>query len=481
MIRVLTPQEMRAADAQASAAIGVDTLMKNAGAAIAAYVRANVSRGARIVAFAGPGNNGGDAYAARDALGTEYDVTIYGPDEMPGDDAAARALLAGAALAVDALFGTGARLPLPEKFAPAIRALDARALPVLAIDIPTGIDALTGAVPGDAVRASATITMAAMKPGLLVPPARMHCGAIWVAHIGIDDATLRAHAASFAMLDDETFRALLPVRKLDADKRTAGAPLIVAGSEQFPGAAVLCTRAAARAGAGYVTVVTPKAAAPTLRAHLVEQVVVTLGDDLLDLTRRNGSVAIGPGLALDERTGTILRDFIARCTLPMVIDASGLFHIAKHLDMLRGKAVVLTPHEGEFARLSGEGTVAPGTRVERLRAFVARTGITTLLKGPATLIDDGTTIHINPTGSSALATAGTGDVLTGIIATLLSQGLAPVDAARAAAFWHGRAAQLCAEERSVGVIAGDLPEVLARSLTRRLRVLREGALLRECA
>jgi ADP-dependent NAD(P)H-hydrate dehydratase / NAD(P)H-hydrate epimerase len=477
---VLTPHEMRDADAQASAAIGADVLMRNAGEAIAAYVRANVPRGARIVAFAGPGNNGGDAYAARAALGSAYDVAIYGPDEMPPDDPAARELLAGAALAIDALFGTGARLPLPKQYLSAIRVLDARVLPVLAIDIPTGVDALSGAVPGDAVRASATITMAALKPGLLVPPARAHCGEIWVAQIGFDDAVLRAHAKSYAVLDDAAFARLLPARKIDADKRSAGAPLIVAGSEQFPGAAVLATRAAARAGAGYVTVVTPRAAAPILRAHLVEQVVVTFGDDLLDLTARNTAVAIGPGLALDDRTGAILRDFIVRCTLPMVIDASGLFHLAKHLDILRGKAVVLTPHEGEFARLSGEGTVAPGTRPERLRAFTSRTGVTTLLKGPATLIDDGTTLHINPTGTPALATAGTGDVLTGIIATLLAQGLSPVDAARAGAYWHGRAAQLCAAERSVGVLAGDLPEVLARALTRRARVLREGALLYEC-
>jgi ADP-dependent NAD(P)H-hydrate dehydratase / NAD(P)H-hydrate epimerase len=463
MIVVLTPQEMREADAEAVAAVGVDALMHNAGVAIAAYVRSHIPTGSRIVAFAGPGNNGGDARAAC-ALLTEYECVVYGPGEMPHNDNAARDALAGAALAIDALFGTGARLPLPEAYAPAIRALDARERRVLAIDIPSGVDALTGAVPGNAVRASATLTLAAMKPGLLFDPARQYCGELWVADIGIDRARLDAHARTFAALDDAAFLQLLPHRARESDKRSAGAPLIVAGSVQFPGAAVLSARAAARAGAGYVTVATAPKAVAALHTHLVEQVVVEIGDDLLDISSRNSAVGIGPGLGLDKRTGERIRDFIAGCTLPMVIDASALFHLAKHLDILRDKACVLTPHEGEFARLSGLGTVTPGTRVERLREFTRRTGITTLLKGPATLIDDGTRTHINPTGTPALATAGTGDVLTGMIATLMSQRLSPLDAARAAAYWHGLASQYCAATRPVGVIAGDLPEALAATL-----------------
>lgn len=463
MIEVLTPQEMRDADAQAVTAFGVDALMRNAGAAIAAYVREHIPPGSRIVALAGPGNNGGDARVACAQL-PEYDCAVYGPDEMPGDDAAARTLLAGTALAIDALFGTGARLPLPEQYAPAVRALDARERRVLAVDIPSGIDARTGAVPGDAVRATATLALTAIKPGLLFEPARAYCGELWIADIGIDRTTLESHARSFAALDDAAFLDLLPKRARDADKRSAGAPLIIAGSAQFPGAAVLCARAAARAGAGYVTVATAPKAIDALHAHLIEQVVVEIGDDLLDIAERNSAVAIGPGLGLDKRTGETIRNFITQCDLPLVIDASGLFHLAKHLDILRGKRCVLTPHEGEFARLSGLGTIAPGTRVERLREFTQRTGITTLLKGPATLIDDGARMHINPTGTPALATAGTGDVLTGMIATLLAQELSPVDAACVGAYWHGLAAQQCANARPVGVVAGDLPDALAATL-----------------
>jgi NAD(P)H-hydrate epimerase len=150
--------------------------------------------------------------------------------------------------------------------------------------------------------------------------------------------------------------------------------------------------------------------------------------------------------------------------LPIVADASALFHFAKHLDMLRGKRIVLTPHEGEFARLSGKGTIKDGERIDRLREFVDRTGVTTLLKGDATLIYDGKVMHVNTTGTPLLATAGTGDVLTGIIATLLSQGLAPVDAARVGAYWHGLAARKAGAHRQVGVIARDVADALGSAI-----------------
>jgi hydroxyethylthiazole kinase-like uncharacterized protein yjeF len=494
MIYVLTAREMRDADAAACARSSDVALMTAAGTRIAEYLRAHRPAG-RIVAFAGPGNNGGDAFAALASLEPSYERIVYAARaerpsaaragaeqrartsgvtvrDLPSNEADARAALDGAVCALDGLFGTGSRLPLGEAYQAAARALDARHLPVLAIDIPSGIDAESGTVTPGAVRASATIALAALKPGHLLDPAREHSGDVWIAQIGIDDETLRAHARTFAALDDGAFRSLLPKRAYDSEKRSAGAPLAIAGSAQFPGAAVLCARAAARAGAGYVTVATPAAAAAALRAHIVEQVVVTIADatpaeaaaDLVDVAKRNTAVAMGPGLGLDEWTGEMLREFIARCELPFVADASALFHLGKHLDELRSKRCVLTPHAGEFARLSGRGTIAPGERVSRLREFVDRTGVTTLLKGHDTLVYDGTTMHVNPTGTSALATAGTGDVLTGMIATLLSQGLAPVDAARAAAYWHGLAAQHCARKREIGVIAGDLPEALGAAL-----------------
>lgn len=497
MIYVLTPAQMRAADAQAFAQIGDVPLMRAAGERIAA-VAERYARGRSIVAFAGPGNNGGDAFAAL-ALLRGYDRVIYAQQAPQPSNArrdaedrartsgvdvrafpdtlqAARDALQECDLVIVGLIGTGARLPLPAQYAPIITALNESTAPVLAIDIPPGVDGERGIVVEPALRASVTVTLAALKSGLLFAPGRAHVGDLWLGEIGMPIELLAAQTQTYAALDDDAFLDLLPQRAESSDKRSAGAPLIIAGSAQFPGAAILSSMGAARAGAGYVTTVTPESAAPALRMHLIEQVVVTIDPakspedvvtDLLDVARRCGSVGIGPGLGADDRTGDIVRGFARQTTLPMAIDASGLFHFAKNLELLRDKPVVLTPHEGEFGRLSGKGTVKEGERVERLREFVDRTGVTTLLKGEATLIYDGTTMHVNTTGTSALATAGTGDVLTGIIATLLSQGLSPVDAARAGAYWHGLAGKQAATLRPRGVIARDVYESLAPALPKR--------------
>jgi hydroxyethylthiazole kinase-like uncharacterized protein yjeF len=499
MLYLLTPQEMREADAAAGARVGHEALMRNAGDRVAERIRTLVPRAGRIVAFAGPGDNGGDAFAALASLDASYERILYAAqsrkpsaarvaaekraaeagvvvEPLPDREDGAATALEGAALALDGLFGTGSRLPLGERFLAAARALDARRLRVLAIDIPSGTDAGTGAASDGAVRASETLTLAALKPGLLLMPARENVGALWCAQIGIDDATLAAHARTYATLDDGAFLHMVPRRALESDKRSAGTPLVIAGSPQFPGAAVLCALAAARAGAGYVTVAAPACAAQALRAHLVEQVVVELDDDappgklvasICEIAQRNSSIAVGPGLGLEDRIGEIVRGVIAGTELPVVADASALFHLGKHLSELRpskdsGQArIVLTPHAGEFARLSGKGTIRPGERVARLHEFVDRTRITTLLKGLDTLVYDGTTTFVNPSGTNALATAGTGDVLTGVIATLLSQGLSPFDAARAGAFWHGLAAKVAAQRRRTGVIARDVIDALA--------------------
>ncbi|MBC5801065.1 MAG: NAD(P)H-hydrate dehydratase [Candidatus Eremiobacteraeota bacterium] len=493
---------MRAADAAAVAERGDVALMRAAGDAVAEAVRVLWPRARRIVAFAGPGNNGGDAYAALASAAEHahlhararewivYALAAASPSSgrrdaenraqssgiitrpFPRDAGEAERALEGADLVLDAMLGTGSRPDVPEPLRSAIEALSTSAVPVLAIDIPTGIDPTTGAVAETAVRAHATVTLGAPKLGLLLEPARGYAGSIFVGDLHLAAELARAEGTAFAALDTAEFLALLPRRGEEADKRESGAPLIVAGSEQFPGAAVLCAHGAARAGAGYVTVASSSDAAPALRAHLVEQVVVTFEeanveraiDDLLDLTNRSNAVGLGPGLALSAATGAVVRGFVERLERPFVADASALFHLGKHLDILRGKRCVLTPHEREFARLSGEGTIVPGTRVARLRSFVARTGVTTLLKGNATLIDDGSTMHVNVTGSNALATAGTGDVLTGVIATLLSQGLAPVDAARVGAYWHGLAGREAAHQRPVGVMAGDVAEALGPAI-----------------
>jgi NAD(P)H-hydrate epimerase len=507
-MRALTAAQMHAADTSGMAERGETALMAQAGERLAEAIAHSTCGEGPVVAFAGPGGNGGDAFAALALLPHARQRIVYAMDApepsaarrdaeerarasgvevraFPADEAAAREALSGAVLALDGLLGTGSRPEPGAAMLPAIAALNRLERErVLAIDAPTGVDATTGATSAHAVRAGATVTLGAPKIGLLLETARPHVGALYVGDIGLGAHIAALGAPYYDVLTPEEFLALLPARGDESDKRSSGAPLVVAGSKQFPGAAVLCARGAARAGAGYVTLATSAAAADTIRTHLVEQVVVAYADgepkktveDLLDLRRHSSAVALGPGLPLDEDTGWIVREFIIHLDLPFVADASALFHLSKRTAILGGKHCVLTPHAGEFARLSGLGTITPGERLERLRAFTTSTGVTTLLKGWSTLIDDGTTMHVNPTGTSALATAGTGDVLTGIISTLLAQGLSPVDAARAGAYWHGLAGQRAHAIRHVGVMAGDLPDALADALAGTPRPL--GGLLR---
>ena len=496
-MRVVDAQSMQAADAHAVARIGAVELMRRAGIAIADTIRGRCRNGS-VIAFAGPGNNGGDAFATCAELAKDASCTVFAQipshpsaarldaehrareagvriEAFPNDANAAIRALHNATFILDGILGVGGRSDTTI-FAHVIDAINNAKLPVCALDLPTGIDATTGEVsPCAAVRATLTVTLGVPKLGLFLESARSYVGELILADIGINDEDIDAGTVSspvaYQVLSATEFTRLLPTRTHEADKRSSGAPLIVAGSAQFPGAAVLCARGAARAGAGYVTVATPVAAVATLRAHLVEQVVVSIDeheidraiDELVDLTRQVQAIGLGPGMSLGTATAAIVRGFIERTTMPIVIDASGFAHIAKHLEFLRHRPCVLTPHESEFARLSGKGSIVAGTRIVRLREFVDRTGITTLLKGNVTLIYDGHTMHINTTGTNALATAGTGDVLTGMIATLLAQGLAPVDAARVAVYWHGRTGQLAAAQRHVGVMAGDLPDLLAQA------------------
>jgi len=495
-VRALTAEQMRAADARGMAARGASALMAEAGDRLAEAIAQLAPGDGPLVAFAGPGDNGGDAFAAFAVTPRERPRIVFAMEArtpsaarrdaeqraraagvdvrvFPQSEAEAAAAVADAALALDGLLGTGSRPEPGAAMLPAIAALNG--LPrerVLAIDAPTGVDATTGSASAHAVRAGATVTLGAPKLGLLLEGARAFVGALYVGDIGLAAEIAGLDGPRYDVLTPAEFLALLPVRPEEADKRSSGAPLVVAGSKQFPGAAVLCARGAARAGAGYVTLATSEDASATIRTHLVEQVVVSYDEadpkkaveDLLNLRNHSSAVAIGPGLGLGDDTGWIVTEFIIRLELPFVVDASGLFHLSKRLGILDGKRCVLTPHAGEFGRLSGLGTVKNSERIERLRAFTTRTGVTTLLKGLATLIDDGTTMHVNPTGTNALATAGTGDVLTGIVATLLAQGLAPVDAARAGAYWHGLAGRYAHAHRSVGVMAGDLPDALAPAL-----------------
>jgi len=500
-MRVVDAAQMRSLDAYVMRRLGETELMRRAGIGIAEVLRSRAS-GGHVVGFAGPGDNGGDVFALCAELAGSARCTILAHDAprlsparraaeeharatgvqmlpFPTSRAAVQSMLVDATLLLDGMLGIGAR-PDTTAFAEVIAAINETALPVCAVDIPTGIDATDGTVSAaGAVRAAITCTLGRPKTGLFSETARAYIGELWLIDIGTTDADIDAVIAEaaerrYTVLTPRAFIDALPQRAPLVDKRSAGAPLLVAGSSAFPGAAVLSARGAARAGAGYVTVVTPQHAVSVLQSHLLEQVVVGLETSdaasaiacILQSAQRAQALAIGPGIDREPQMGAILRGVLEQTTLPVVIDAGALEHLADHLHLLRDRACVITPHEGEFARLTRTEPGSPQTRRARLRAFVDRTGITTLLKGNVTLIDDGRTMYFNPTGTPALATAGTGDVLTGMIATLLAQGCSPLHAASLAAYWHGLAGQVAARRRRVGVIAGDLPDLLARALPR---------------
>ena len=462
-------------------------LVRRAGVAIAAIV-SRYRDGDPVVAFAGNGDNGGDAFAALAELDGQR-VAYHDPSHDGSAtrvDARERARASGvelrpypadaaymrtASLLLDGLCGVNVRLPLDAAAAERVCALNAAGVPILALDIATGTDPTTGALNQPHVRAIATIAIGRPKLGSMLDPGRGATRDLWCAPLGMHDDDLHdVETDAFVVTSDE-FSSLLPVRSDTADKRSAGAPLIIAGSADFPGAAILCALGAARAGAGYVTVAVPHGAADTVRAHLIEQVVIPFDDTnastaiqkIIAGAKHCNAVAIGPGLALTEAVGTVVREVATHLQLPMVADASALHHLAGHLPSAPDGRLILTPHEGEFALLSGCGAIAAGERRMRLRAFVDEFGITTLLKGRTTLVADRSSLHLNPSGTSALATAGTGDVLSGIIATLLAQGLTPVDAGRAGAYWHGRAGACAAAARPVGVVASDIANALGQA------------------
>ncbi len=414
-MRAVTAAQMRAIDAAAVARDGEPALMRAAGEAIARLIDRYARGEGPIVALAGAGNNGGDAYAALASYAGPRRCIAYGDPDAGGSaarrDARERARIArsrGPAVSArrrDAQgcvadhrrTARGERASADPIARSTARRLDERGRHADPRARRSDRDRSDDRRRRRARRACrprrsrwAGPSWAAFSKRPATPPAS--CGARRSGCV----TTTRA-ASTIRRTDVMTpaeFAALLPRRPPESDKRSAGAPLIVAGSTQFPGAAVLCARGAARAGAGYVTVAAPEGAAAALRAHLVEQVVVTYDErdpaaavrTILELTNRCTSIGIGPGLGLSDAFSTIVNGVIGETSLPVVADAGALYHLSKRLSAYRDKRLVLTPHAGEFARISGKGTIAPGERLARLRAFIQEHGIATLLKGRTTLV-----------------------------------------------------------------------------------------------
>lgn len=450
MIPIVTPEQMRVIDAAASD--DVTTLIERAGAAVAraAIQMLGGTYGRRVVVLAGPGNNGADGLVAARRLarrGVQVDIV---------DARHAPPVLASCDLVIDAAYGTGFH---GDWFAP-----DCAGTPVLAVDVPSGIDALTGRAGDGVLPADRTVTFAALKPGLLFSPASELAGSVEVADIGLDTSDATAW-----LVQGADVREWLPSRAADAHKWRS-AVWVIAGSGGMRGAANLATRAAQRAGAGMVRLSSPgfgsDASTPTEAVGMSLPAVSWAAEALAEAERFHALV-IGPGLGRADGTGENVRELVEKLPIPVVIDGDGLFALAWSpngaVAVLRGRdaPTVLTPHDGEFALLRGERVGAD--RISAARRLADECGCVVLLKGSATVIaEPGGLAYVVTAGDARLATAGTGDVLAGICGALLAQQVPPAQAAAAAAWLHGRAA---GRGPAIGLVAGDIPDLLPQVMS----------------
>ncbi|KQT08556.1 NAD(P)H-hydrate epimerase [Methylobacterium sp. Leaf399] len=487
---LMTVAGMRACDAHAIAGgITGFTLMRHAGGAIADRARALVPDDHPILVLCGPGNNGGDGFvAAQELVESGYRVALHllgTVESLAGDAALAAAAWSGGAdpleamgdpaaygLVVDALFGAGLARDVEGVAASAIAAVNASGVPVLSVDVPSGVDGDTGAVRGLAVQATETVTFVALKPGHLLEPGRSLCGTVHVAAIGSGRA---AHAEGLARSGPamvrngpELWLAHLPRLTASSHKYTRGHAVVLSGPAYRTGAARLAARAALRVGAGLVTLASPTSALPENAAHLTAIMLRAsdTADDLDDLLvdERLNVVLAGPGLGIGEAT----RDLVAVAAAVgrgLVLDADALTSFKGQAALLGahvadgGGTAVLTPHEGEFERLFADtDALEEGlSKLDRTRRAAALVGAVVVLKGADTVVaaPDGR-VAINDHASAHLGTAGSGDVLGGLVAGLLAQGMPAFEAAAAAVWLHGDAGL----RFGPGLIAEDLPEML---------------------
>ncbi len=440
-----TAEEQR----RAEAGHDVGALMERAGAAVAEFVLAEFPDARRIAAVCGGGNNGGDGRIAARLLG-EAGREVLLVDAAAGDE---EMELGRPDVIVDALFGTGFRGQSRAAAAALVERINDCGADVVAVDVPSGVDASTGEVAGPAVVASATVTFHAAKVGSAVTPGAFHDGYLRVVDIGLDSLETEHARVTRDVLD------LVPRRSSRDTKYTAGSVLVVGGSRGMTGAVALAARAAFRADAGYVSVAAPEESLPVLETILLEAVKRPL-EEVFEAAERAGALALGPGLGRSEERRALVRRLLEETDLPAVVDADALDGL-QPVD--RSAATVLTPHSGELGRLIGvEAAWVDAHRLEAVRRAVERFGCTVLLKGAGTLVSAPGEGVLVCDGFPSLATAGTGDVLTGIVGAFLAKGLDPRVAAAAAATAHTLAAREAPQK--AGLVAGDLLDALPRVL-----------------
>lgn len=516
MLGVFTAEEMRRLDRRAIEELGIPgaVLMENAGRGAAAAIRARLGalgaprRGARVAIVCGKGGNAGDGFVVARWLrrwGVRPAVLlVFPPAEITGearaklqalrragirpvhlaDERPAAAMLADADVVVDALLGTGSRGAPAGPVARAIALMNKSGRPVVALDVPSGLDADGGPPPGAAVRARLTLTFAGLKRGLVTGPGVDLAGEVQVIPIGVPQGEV-ARAARVFQLEAGDVAPHLPPRPRDAHKGSYGHVLIVAGALGKTGAAALAALGALRSGAGLVTVATAASQQPVVAALLLEAMTAALPETpartlaldavkaVEELAAARDAVALGPGIGLAEETQEAARALAAHLPRPMVVDADGLTALAGRLDLVRGAPAprCLTPHPGEAARLLGGSTAdVQRDRIAAARELAARSGAHAVLKGAGSVLaDPDGRVVVNPTGNPGMASGGTGDVLTGMIGAFLARGLAPDAALRTAVYLHGSAGDLAAARvGEEALIARDLVAALPEAF-RRLR------------
>ena len=444
-----TAAEMKAAEAGHD----VDELMARAGRAVAEDAMRRFPDARRFVAVCGKGANGGDGRIAVDVLRES------GKDARVDDD------VDGADVIVDALFGTGFHGEPREDAARKIEAINAADVPVVAVDLPSGVDASTGEVAGACVDADVTVTMHGRKLGLEVAPGRFHAGEVVVADIGLEPAETEYGLVTAEILDR------VPRKRPDQNKYTAGSVLVVGGSRGLTGAPCLAAEAAFRADAGYVAVAVPDSTLPVFETRLLEAVKLGCPEDdgkvspravdpIAEFAAKAGAVALGPGLGRGPGPKQVVARLLAELEVPVVVDADGLFELEP---FERSGPTVLTPHEGELARLVGEDSQwVAAHRLAAVQRGAERFGCVCLLKGADTLVAaPGEGELVCALGTPALATAGSGDVLTGIVGAFLAKGLDARTAAAAAAVAQQLASALIPQAGAVASdVIGALPLVL---------------------
>ena len=509
-MKVVSGRVMQLMDSRAIVEFGIPglTLMENAGRACTdAIVEAfGPGEGRRVLIVAGKGNNGGDGLVIARLLrarGWQAQVLlIAAPEELTGDAASNLARLepgwliaapegparlgevfGSATLIVDALLGTGLKSEVAGAYAEAIDMINAAGVPVVAVDIPSGIDAANGRVLGRAVRADLTVSFALAKLGNVLHPGGECCGRLLVAEIGMPQAVVD-EASGCEFVDRACAGGLFRPRPLAAHKGSSGHCLVVAGSTGKSGAAAMAANSAVRAGAGLVTLAVPAGLNAVLEVKSTEAMTVPFGkpqatffragelDGILRLARGKQAVVLGPGLGAAASTMYLVHSLVPALPVPLLLDADALNAVAFAPELLlarRGRVTVLTPHPGEMARLAGCSVAqVEADRISCARDFAGRFQVHLVLKGARSIIaaPDGS-VAINGSGNPGMASGGMGDVLSGVVGSLLGQGYAPFDACRLGVFVHGYAADLLVERQGLqGMNATDVQEMLPEALSR---------------